>query len=548
MDILENPFHVLKATPRDRKGRLLELAEELSLHGHADAATEARNVLTNPRNRLAAEAAWFPGLDPARLEKPLAQIGSKALPIFVDAMSPLCHANLLAGALKNAPADGVPYLARAIHVLASLVDRFDPAEVMQDINADRQLAGIPALSDVAAVEAELAARARHYQRVATAVLGNLPSEEMVTTYEQLIAESSSEGEGEAPRLINDLVDAYELHAGEHLNRESARIFDLIAATEWAADKKAPAERVRQSVQDIIQALSSWDRVAQPIQLSRKSRGLDHNESNKLAFRARSLAIHLFNEHDYLEESKHLSSALKTLFSEVAVVSAKVEEDVQALGEIEARRVEMARQAAEDKARFDAEITYETTFGLIFKDKFRISPEGIEYKNRLTPLQDITGVSWGAIKHYTNGVYTGTTYHFRFGSKMGAMEIQFENETQNKEIVSRVWRAICIRILTQMMERWAAGQGVDIGGIEVRDDGIVLKKSRFFKSDEVKFHGWNEMSKGTHNGALNFFGQADKDFKASFSFKDTLNTHILDFAVDKIWEGKASKLSLIFGPR
>ena len=35
MDIAPNAFQVLGATPRDRKSRLIELAEDASLHGDA---------------------------------------------------------------------------------------------------------------------------------------------------------------------------------------------------------------------------------------------------------------------------------------------------------------------------------------------------------------------------------------------------------------------------------------------------------------------------------------------------------------------------------
>ena len=127
--------------------------------------------------------------------------------------------------------------------------------------------------------------------------------------------------------------------------------------------------------EIIEALKGWDRVAQPIQVSRKSRGLDHDESKDIAFQARSLALHLFNEHDYLEDAKLLSNTLKGLFAEVAVVSDKIEEDVGALDEIEKARKEKAQRAEKEDAEFAREITYETSFGRIFKDKFRISPSG-----------------------------------------------------------------------------------------------------------------------------------------------------------------------------
>ena len=66
--VIENPFYTLKATPRDRKIRLIELADERALDGDQEAAASARNALSNARSGLTAEVAWFPGLSPKRVE------------------------------------------------------------------------------------------------------------------------------------------------------------------------------------------------------------------------------------------------------------------------------------------------------------------------------------------------------------------------------------------------------------------------------------------------------------------------------------------------
>ena len=132
-------------------------------------------------------------------------------------------------------------------------------------------------------------------------------------------------------------------------------------------------------------------IAQPVQLSKKSKGIDHAESAALAFKVRSLAIDLFNEHDCLHESQQLSKELETLFAEVPVVLDKVSEDLRALDGIQVRRKQQITEAEEEKAEFAAAVTYETTFGLIFKDRFRISPDGVEWKSTITPLESITGI-------------------------------------------------------------------------------------------------------------------------------------------------------------
>src|SRR3546814_4241785 len=97
-----------------------------------------------------------------------------------------------------------------------------------------------------------------------------------------------------------------------------------------------------------------------------------------------------------------------------------------------------------------------------------------------------------------------------------------------------------------MEGWSKGRNVTIAGVEVSDDGLVLRRSRFLKEDATRFFTWFEVSKGSHNGFLNFYEKPDKKFTTSFSYKEDWNVHIIDFAINKILEGKASKLSKILG--
>lgn len=543
MDAFANPFFVLGATPRDRKPRLQELAEEQALHGDGEAAANARNTLTNPRNRLAAEVGWFPGVAPGRIEAALQTIRAGGPP-EPDVLPPLCQANLVLTRLAAGGGRDAVVLKNSILRVATLVEQIDAAAVMLAINEDRQVSAFPQVTDLAAVEHEIGERVRHYQRSLTALLDDLPTAAMVQSYERLMVEGAVAG-APVPRLIAELLAAYELHAGEFLAAEAERILGLLDATKAAADARAPLPQVRENVQRAVAALADWDRVAQPIQLARQNAGLAHDDSHRLAFRARSLAVHLFNAHDYLDDAKLLSSALQKLFAEVTAVSDVVGEDLRALGGIEAQRQAQLAEASAAKAKFAAEVTWETTFGMLFKDKFRMSPDGIEFKGRMTPAEQIGGLAWGAVRMIRNGRDAGTIHHFRYGTPVGTIEIVLDNEAQYGELVPRVWRAYCVPLLLKMMDRWRAGEGISIGGHEVRDEGIALKLPHMFKKDEWRLFPWTAMRKNTHGGSLTFLGDPEKDFKAEFVFRETLNAHILDFAVGRVWEGKADRLSRIF---
>lgn len=538
-----NPFAILQASTRDRKARLNELADEAALLGDHDAAIHARNVLSNPRTRLAAEVGWFPGLSPKRIAATLNQISQGHVPAL-DGFNPLSCANFLVQTLGSRFAEGPEELREALEALAAHVEDIDADSVLQVINEDRQAAGLPLMADSSLVEAELNERIRHYERAATALLEDLPSATMVAVYEALVSDSTDEGETAGYRLINAVVDSYELKASGFLADEATRIKSLLEEVQAAADAHAPVARVRASIRNIIEALRAWDRVAQPVQLAYKSRGLDHGDSKDLASEVLSLAIHLNNEHDYFDEAKILGEALQELFSEVVALSERVDENVETFSGNVAHRFEAQREDARSKAEFERAISYETEFGLIFRDKFRISAAGFDYKGSLIPLEQVSGVRWGGVRRYRNGIYTGTDFYFCYGTATTTVLLQ-PKEHQYQAIVQRAWRAVCVRILLSWIDHWRKGGTINVAGVTVSDDGLVLRRSRLFKDDETRFFSWFDVTKGSHNGNLNFVGKSDKKFSAQFSFKDGWNVHILDFAVDKIWEGKASKLSKIF---
>ena len=223
----------------------------------------------------------------------------------------------------------------------------------------------------------------------------------------------------------------------------------------------------------------------------------------------------------------------------------VQEDARALDGIESQRHAAAAEADQAKARFAAENTWETQLGLVFKDTLRISPDGIDYKGRLTPVAQIPGVAWGAVRMIRNGRDAGTTFYFRYATPNGLVDIALGDQAQYDALVQRAWRLLCVPLMLRMVERWRAGETVRIGDHEIRDDGIVLRHSRTFRADEWKAFPWTAVRKGTHAGALNFHAADEPDFKATFAFRETLNAHILDFVVDRVWQGKADRLGRIF---
>lgn len=365
----QSPFALLGVTTRDDRKHIVQLAEERSLELNPDLCQKARSDLTNPRTRLSAEISWLPGVSPRKasqlleglLHDPMAAREESGLPT-------LAHLNLLAAAFEVVESEhDTEDLAEFIQEIAWLAENLDPEEVLRDINEDRAVSGFPEVRALDQIEAELTERKRYYRNAIKDALNRLPPMALIQVMTETVDGATSGGEDHAPELIDDLVDSYEVETQDVLQKEADNVHKLIKA---ARDSAHSGEAViRQYVDRLDTVARNWDKIAQPIQLSAKARGIDHEPSLRLAFEIRNLAVDLSNEHDMPAQSQRLTGILQELFSELPAVNAAAEQDAEALAGIFQAR----KQAAAQRDEWAREITYSTEIGVMFKNILSISP-------------------------------------------------------------------------------------------------------------------------------------------------------------------------------
>ena len=334
MDLLKNPFHILTASPRDNRRRIMDLADERSLLLDSDEGREARSYLTNPRKRLSAEVAWLPGIGPKRAWELLSLLESSPDNLItVDKLTPIARSNLLAAGLARLPDYNPDDVAEWILKIAWEFEDVDPDELSMIINEERVVSGFPEVTDLSAVESEIQKRRRHYRNVIKSALDKLAPKELVEAVTLAVESATDDGEEHGPILIADLVDSYEVEAQGFLEKEEGNIKSLVERLRASVDAERPDSALAPMMNQLIQVVKNWDTVAQPIQISTKSRGLDHDASHRVAGLVRGLAVHMFNEHGKLDFSQQLTSMLQEVFAEVGEVAERTAEDANALDEI-----------------------------------------------------------------------------------------------------------------------------------------------------------------------------------------------------------------------
>jgi hypothetical protein len=330
---------------------------------------------------------------------------------------------------------------------------------------------------------------------------------------------TSDEYGQAPALVDELIDRYEVECQGFLQSEGNNVHKLVQATREAAP------RGKHAVQPLVDALEhvirNWDRVAQPIQLSARARGLSHSSSTEVAYAVRDLAIDLFNTYDLLIPSQRLTALLQECFAELPTVAERVQEDAATLDDIFQNR-----QKAESKqAEWIQSISYQVQLGTFFKYHLSISPDGVACKDQRYPLDSVTRVRWGGVHHSS-----GATYTIAFGDAKNETVVELNREEVFTEFIDKLWRAVGIRMLMELLNALRAGQEVRIGSVLIRDDGVTLSKHYIFTANERVFCSWHQTKIWLSDGMFYIGAQDDEHIYTGLSYLQHANVHILEQAI------------------
>ena len=534
-----SPFALLGVSTRDKAAKIVEQAEEKSLFLDSDVCTKARSDLTTVRNRLATEICWFPGVSPNRASSLLEALTSNIETLkYETSLPPLANANVLAAAFEILdPNMDASDWQEWIMDFAYTVDDIDAQDVLRDINADRTLSGFSEVKGTEQIEAELDERRRYYTDTIKTALNRLPTMKLVEVVTDVVDISTNSGDDHAPRLVHELVDRYEMEVNRYLETEAENIYKLIKAIKSNSHNGEAA--IKPQIDKLDQVVRKWDKVAQPIQLAMKAQGLEHKLSHEVAWAIRSLTVDLFNQHDMISSVTRITKTLQELFAELPEVAERLEVDADAIDEIILDR----QLDAEKKAAREKEITYQAEIGIIFKDKLKISPNGIEWKGRNIALEDIASVRWGAVRKSVNGVPAGTDYTIAVASAGGNESVIVTAKSEIYEsFIDCLWKAVGARLIEEYLLDLKAGKKIKIGREVVFDDrGIYLTKHKFF-GNETRYVEWGAVTYGSYNGSLVITSKDDKKTYTELAYLSVKNAHILEAIIRlsfKKWTGLLS---------
>lgn len=531
MNLASNPFWVLGASSRDGRTRLLELAEDLSTPGNADARAAARAELTRPLQRLRAELRWLPGVSPSRttqlVEHVLAGLPD---PDAVRGLQPLAAINVLTSALASASTLDAAQLWPRLVQVAALAEQIDAQTVFARINEDRLVAGFPPVESPQVVSNEM-----HSWRVEVTdefaqALRRLSLDDLLAAATRAVDVATAGGRDHGPLLLHELVDRLAVDVRDESAVGTERVHQECSVLRRMGEVGLTENEVLKQISHLEAALRSWDSMAQPFQVSARARGLEHEESRLLSAHVRDVAVGLHNKAGYTVAAERITQVLREMFAELNLVTERVEED---LAKIASLREERAREAAAHH-EWEKSVAYEGQYGLLFKDTVGVSAAGVRLNQKRIPLSEVRTVRWGATRHSVNGIPTGTTYSVAVGSDKDEIRVECRREDVFRGVVNALHGAVMWRLVVELAASLKDGKQVGFGDVVVADRGAWLTKTGLLRS-ERKFFPWEEVLIHTENGSFVMSTKNAKRFVGTMPYITTGNAHVLEAAIRILWK-------------
>lgn len=353
--------------------------------------------------------------------------------------------------------------------------------------------------------------------------------EAATRITQILQEVFSELPEVVQRLDED-NETLELLSVKHEQEERQQKWTNDLTT--LLDNLKNAAFIKQSINTPIDQLSVMLRQGHEL-------GLPNELRSALGYAIRSVSIELFNEYNLMDEAERITIMLQNAFSDISELRKKLNEDITAIKEIRNQREQIKRQELE----WRQSITYKAEIGLVFKDILSISPSGIQWKEMSFPLEQITRVRWGAVSHSVNGIPTGTDYTICFGDNYRLANVATKRQDIFENFVDKLWRAVGIRLMTEMLKSLHEGKRHQIGDVLISDYGVEVTKHGFFSNSRI-YGNWEQIKAWSANGSFFIGIKSDAKAYSELSYINTDNAHIIEAAIRMKFKNNSDRLSSI----
>lgn len=520
--LLQNPFFLLQVSIKDNRQEIIKRSGSLLLEVDEDEVAKASTQITILKNRLACELGWFLDLD-LSASSFIKEIFEKRDFLFkIDHLLEISQINILEFALKD---DNLNLCANEFEQICSslifLYENLNLEELKDKINENREVSKFSFIESVGEIEREIEIKKRNCISLILRRFDKFTLVKRIKIMTIIVENETNYAQFQASFMVDDLVDDYKHSVLNLLEDGFKSIKSLI---ERIIDIKIEHNDIDRVIDRLVIKIKKWNKLARPIQISSKARGISDNLSIELANTIRVAAIEIYNRYNNTEFFEKVSTLLKELFGEFPEILYQVDEDIKSLNQIELKK-------AQDREFFDS-LNYSISVGMLDKDIFNISIGGVSWQGKHYLLDNITLMKWGVYKDQ----FSGILYSITFGNQSDISIIRTKRSEVYEEIIERFWKMVGMNILSKMLKSFTNGNFLEIENIRIYDEKVVfIPENRSFYWYEIDFY--------TQDGNFILEAKLDKKFKAALSYQNLYNVYFIETAVKSMYRiNGANRLS------
>jgi len=211
-------------------------------------------------------------------------------------------------------------------------------ELIDVINEDRAVAGFPEIIDISAVEEEVEKRKHYYKDVIKSALYNLSPEDIVDMLTEVVKESGEADDTVFPYVLSEIIEIYRIKAQPFFEKETENVRKLVQVIKEGLEANRPDSAVREKVDQLVQVMRNWNKVAKPMILRAKIMGTDYDEAWDFMILFRDLALFFNNEYGKIDFALRLTRSLMGEFSDLEKISKTLANDAKMLLQLKEERI------------------------------------------------------------------------------------------------------------------------------------------------------------------------------------------------------------------
>lgn len=311
MKISQTAFYFLNANTHSTRREIRHLMEDSAFEKDEDLCKNAERNLLQPNKRVEQEVAWLPGVPPSLTQKLVedalhGRFSRKIKDDNVDFQLPaLAACNLLTECIthlneKDLLIDHLQ-LETIIRTAAEAYEKIDLLDVIEKINADRQVSGFPVVTDTVFIEEGIELQRKELRASISTALCKLDKYTETELLTHLVVSITDNGSQQNLSLLDEIIAEYEIHRSNihgQIEKEIDRLIDNILEELSDIGEDTDVESIITSgrLESIKQKVDLWKRGMYPILLSYKSKGSSHKQAENLVANIREFYIRALESH------------------------------------------------------------------------------------------------------------------------------------------------------------------------------------------------------------------------------------------------------------